>query len=173
MAETINMRPEPEGDGWGMSDVEKKGAEVMSYEEQRRRERTGETIDMAQDPETGEWTLKDESFWDFFTDFFEQKGEEVEREEVEQEKGLVRWEPKRERTAASGALATFGQVAGVGAVGGLWTLGQILKYSLLGWTLDANGVPRKDSAALAQFEKTYKATKDQGIIGGITEGIAA
>lgn len=53
----------------------------------------------------------------------------------------------------------------------VFTTGQVLKYSLLGWTLDANGVPRKDAAALKTFEDAYKATKDEGVIGGITKGL--
>ena len=82
-------------------------------------------------------------------------------------------EQARERKAASGALGTFGDVAGIGAIGGLWTLGQALKYSLLGWTLDANGVPRKDAKSLADFDKTYKAAKEGGVLAGLAAGMAA
>ncbi len=78
-----------------------------------------------------------------------------------------------ERKAARGALGTFGDVAGIGAIGGLWTLGQALKYSLLGWTLDANGVPRKDAKSLADFDKTYKAAKEGGVLAGLAAGMAA
>lgn len=175
MAETINMRPDPEGNGWSMSEIEKKGAEVMKYEAERRRERVGETVNMRQDPETGEWETGDEtwreSFFRWFEGVFERKGEEVETEEAKQEKGLVRWERTREKKAASGALATFGSVAGIGAIGGLWTIGQALKYSLIGWTLDNNGIPRKDAAALKAYDDTYKAAKDEGILGGLAKGL--
>ena len=83
----------------------------------------------------------------------------------------------RERAAAQGMSDTRAGVvfgaAGAALGGGLWSIGHVLKYSLLGWTLDANGIPRKDSAALAQFEKSYKAAKEQGVIGGITGSFAA
>lgn len=62
-------------------------------------------------------------------------------------------------------------IGGMGALGAGWTLGQVLKYSLFGWTPDASGVPRKDAAALKTFEDTYKATKDEGVIGGIAKGL--
>ena len=130
---------------------------------------------MEKDPETGEWKTKDTSAWDWFIGWFEREGERMEREEAEQEKGLVPWQEKqvRERKAARGALGTFGDVAGIGAIGGLWTLGQALKYSLLGWTLDAHGIPRKDAAALKAFDDTYKAAKEGGVLAGLAAGMTA
>lgn len=83
---------------------------------------------------------------------------------------------ERERVAAQGATGTKWEVvstAGAAIGGGFWTLGQVLKYSLLGWTLDASGVPRKDAAALKAFEDAYKATKDGSVLGGLMEGLAA
>ncbi|MEK7541945.1 MAG: hypothetical protein AAB533_03800, partial [Patescibacteria group bacterium] len=66
----------------------------------------------------------------------------------------------------------FWKGAGLGVVAGIpWTLGHVLKYSLLGWTLDANGVPRKDAAALKAFDDTYKAAKEGGVFAGLAAGM--
>ena len=131
-------------------------------------------MDMEQDPETGEWKMKDESFWDFFTHFFEQKGEEIEREEAEQEQGLVRWE--RERKAAQEATRTNWGVIGGGAAlaaGGIaFATGKVLKLALLGWTIDGSGNIRKDTATLGAFEKAYGAMKNnEGIFPAIGKGM--
>lgn len=77
---------------------------------------------------------------------------------------------ERDRKVAKGLTEVGVHVLlGAGLLG--WTTGQVLKYSLLGWTLDANGMPRKDAAALKTFEDAYKATKDGSVIGGITKGL--
>lgn len=82
---------------------------------------------------------------------------------------------EREQAAARGASGTNAGVfwggAGAAVGGGFWTLGHVLKYSLLGWTLDANGVPRKDAAALKAFDDTYKAAKEGGVFAGLAAGM--
>jgi len=63
---------------------------------------------------------------------------------------------EREQQAARGLLGTSATPLGLGLAGTAWTLGQVLKYSLLGWTIDASGVPRVDKESLATFDKWYK-----------------
>ena len=105
---------------------------------------------------------------------FEQ-GEESLRKQKENKELYAEQKKKREEAATRGTIGmnagVFFGSAGVALGGGLWTIGQVLKYSLLGWTLDANGVPRKDAAALKAFDDTYKATKERGIIGGLASGM--
>lgn len=102
-----------------------------------------------------------------------QRGRESHERQEENKKLQEQKKEEREQAAARGmAGSRWEVVGGAGAVlgGGLWTIGQVLKYSFLGWTLDANGIPRKDAAALKTFEDAYKATKDGSVLGGITKG---
>lgn len=105
----------------------------------------------------------------------ERRGEESRAKQEANKKLLEQKKEERERRAAQGATGTKWEVARGGAAvvgfGGLYTLGQVLKYSLLGWTLDANGMPRKDAAALKTFEDTYKAAKDEGVIAALGKGL--
>ncbi|TSD05035.1 MAG: hypothetical protein Greene071436_18 [Parcubacteria group bacterium Greene0714_36] len=104
-----------------------------------------------------------------------EQGKESLKKQEENKELYAEQKRQREQAAAQGATGmnagVFFSGAGAALGGGFWTIGQVLKYSLLGWTLDANGVPRKDAAALKAFDDTYKATKERGIIGGLASGM--
>lgn len=104
-----------------------------------------------------------------------QRGREsIERQEANKKSQETRKE-ERERAAARGATGTKWEVAGGAAAvvgfGGLFTIGKILQYALLGWTLNEKGVPGKDTKTLADIEKTYKAAKDEGVIAALGKGL--
>ena len=80
---------------------------------------------------------------------------------------------KIEKTNAEVIMPGLGMASGYLLGATIFTTGKVLKYSLLGWTLDANGVPRKDAKSLADFDKTYKAAKEGGVLAGLAAGMAA
>lgn len=93
---------------------------------------------------------------DDFLDKIRGLGDEaIAQEKTRQEKEELPQKERRER-AGRGLLGTSAAALGLTGAGILWTVGHALKYGLLGWKLDANGVPRIDKESLKTFDDWYK-----------------